>query len=161
MKNPNKINSSVFDSVENSLDFLLNIGAISSTIICSCGHRSALIIYKEKEYKRIVYRCSYSNCRKRIGVIKYRTPSNILLQAIYNLMAGTSYDQTKLFLGISKNTISMIKNVFAKFIKILWKEKKTLIGGPGIIVEIYESVICKKGIIRYPTSTDDNIKDSI
>ncbi|KAG0437596.1 hypothetical protein DMUE_3600, partial [Dictyocoela muelleri] len=94
-------------------------------------------------------------------VIKYRTPLNILLQAIYFLMAGTSYDQTKLFLGISKNTISMIKKRLRQIYKNHMERDKTLIGGPGIIVEVDESVICRRGIIRYPTSTDDNIKDSI
>ncbi|KAG0439309.1 hypothetical protein DMUE_2520 [Dictyocoela muelleri] len=75
-------------------------------------------------------------------------------------MAGTSYDKTKLFWGISKNTISMIKQRLRQIYTNLMERDKTLICGPVFIVDVDESVICMKYHL-YPTSTDDNIKYSI
>ncbi|KAG0438925.1 hypothetical protein DMUE_2789 [Dictyocoela muelleri] len=55
----------------------------------------------------------------------------------------------------------MIKQCLRQIYKNHIERYKTLISEPGIIVEVDESVICRRGITRYPTSTDDNIKDII
>jgi transposase-like protein len=36
-----------------------------------------------------------------------------------------------------------------------------LIGGPGVEVEVDESVLCRRGIIRNPTSREDEISDTV
>jgi hypothetical protein len=36
-----------------------------------------------------------------------------------------------------------------------------VLGGLGVKIKIYETVMCRRGKIRSPTSADDNIRDNV
>ncbi|KAG0434470.1 hypothetical protein DMUE_5170 [Dictyocoela muelleri] len=71
-------------------------------------------------------------------------------------MSNSSYDQITNYLKVSKSLISAVKSKLRSCYKSYIDSKKLLLGGPGRIVEVDESVICRKGVIRNPTSTDDD-----
>jgi hypothetical protein len=63
-------------------------------------------------------------------------------------------------LGVTSSTIASAKRKLREFYKQS-NEKRLIIGGPGKIVQVDESVLCRRGKIRSPTSSDDNIKDTV
>lgn len=70
-------------------------------------------------------------------------------------MNDSSYDQIKSYLNVSKILIASIRfrlrDCYAKYLSM----SVVLIGSYGVVVKVDESVICRKGINRCPTSTDD------
>ncbi|KAG0438537.1 hypothetical protein DMUE_3026, partial [Dictyocoela muelleri] len=61
----------------------------------------------------------------------------------------------------SKSLISAVKSKLRTCYKRYSDSKNLFLGEPGYIVEVDESVICRKGIIRNPKSTDDDKTETI
>jgi ribosomal protein S27AE len=61
----------LFNSLQTCKDELLRSEIINETNICAnCGFMAELIIYVEKQYERLVYRCKSSRCQKREILLK-------------------------------------------------------------------------------------------
>ncbi|WUR04702.1 DDE-TNP-IS1595 domain-containing protein [Vairimorpha necatrix] len=63
-------------------------------------------------------------------------------------------------LGVSSSTVAKAKKRLRQIFKNRMS-KSLIIGGPGKIVQVDESVICRRCKIRYPTSSDDSIPDVV
>ncbi|KAG0434099.1 hypothetical protein DMUE_5301, partial [Dictyocoela muelleri] len=111
--------------------------------------------------KTLVYRCINSTCRKRKALINTKLNFPTLVHIIYLLLARTSYKQLFWDHGISEATIRQIKKRLIHCYYKYSSERPVYLGEPSEIVEIDETVLCRRGIIRYPTTADDELKDTI
>ncbi|KAF9761091.1 hypothetical protein NGRA_2863 [Nosema granulosis] len=69
-----------------------------------------------------------------------------------------SYNQVRHIIGVSCGKIASCKKP-SRSVFMTLNTRNFVIEGPGIKVEVDETVLCRRVSIRTPTSADDNIKD--
>jgi hypothetical protein len=62
--------------------------------------------------------------------------------------------------GISQTTMAKIKAILRIFFN-KENDKVSILGGPGVRIEVDETVMCRRRKIKSPTSADDDIKDTV
>ncbi|KAG0429306.1 hypothetical protein DMUE_5748 [Dictyocoela muelleri] len=148
--------NNAFFSVAGALDYLVENEIIKPTSTCIlCGAITKLVIYREYCSERILYRCSKNGCQRKYSITSFKCKLNVLINIIYFLMKNSSYDQIIMYLNVSKKTIYAVKSKLRNCYSLYISKRPVLLGGIGVIVEVDESVLCRKGTIRSPTSTDD------
>ncbi|KAG0442268.1 hypothetical protein DMUE_0397 [Dictyocoela muelleri] len=80
---------------------------------------------------------------------------------IFLILSGANYKQLYWYFGVSDKTISLIKKKLHKCYEIYINKRPIFLGGIDEIVEADETVLSRRGVIRYPTSTDDETKDTV
>ncbi len=101
------------------------------------------------------------SCQTKKALIKgNKLPLNGHLHLLYYLFTKLSYAQIKLYTGYSKNTITSAKAILRKKFALL-NTSRMIIGGLGLKVEVDETVLCRWGVIRNPSSADDEEKDTV
>lgn len=150
--------NSIFFKVEDMLDFILEKDILSSSKAClECSGLMSLQIRGET----LIYRCSNRNCRKRKSLMDFRLSICEISHIIYLIMTDCTWKQLKRYKDISNGTIMKIKKKLRSAYDIYLKRNPVYLGGLGKIVEIDESVLSRRQIIRNPTSTDDDYLDTI
>ncbi|KAG0440003.1 hypothetical protein DMUE_2054 [Dictyocoela muelleri] len=145
-----------FKGVLETRNFLIDNGIISEEILCDkCGNISKITISTVNGIDRIIYCFNYKNCRKRTPLISIKIRINHYLFLIYLLILNMSYYQIKGLLGnISNETISNARKLLRREFKKI-NNKEIVFGGYNKCVEADETVLCRRKIIRTPTSADD------
>lgn len=153
----------MFQSLYNVKEFLVENEILHQTKRCvKCNSDSMLIIYKENGNERLLYRCKKRDCQNKSVILKgTKMILNEYLHLIYLIFINCNYYQISLLTGRSSGTIASAKKKLRDIFKVINKEQFTLLGGLGKIVEIDETVLCRRGIIRYPTSTEDLCFDTV
>lgn len=156
------INEKIFSDNNETLDFLCDYEIIHRHKICDkCGSTSEIKKLNEKD-GCIVYRCKQKGCQATKSFFTSRIPLSTHIQLIYMLLLDVNYKQLHFFVGVSDSTISKIKKklitVYQSYINA---RPPVVLGGYNTIVEVDESVISRRGIIRNPTTLDDNTADTI
>lgn len=156
------INDTIFTNTEDCKEFLVINNIMPSTKQCpACTMASKLIIAKSDGSEKIVYRCVNTCCRKRISIGNSKLKITRVIQIIYLLMIDINYRQLHLLLGFSNTTINYYKKKLREYYKRYMDVHPVSLGGPNCIVEVDETVISRRGIIRNPSSTDDNMRDTV
>ncbi|KAG0440662.1 hypothetical protein DMUE_1572 [Dictyocoela muelleri] len=83
------------------------------------------------------------------------------IHIIYLILSGANYKQLFWYHGVSDSTIASIKKKLSICYKDFCHTIPVFLGGEGRITEVDDTVISRRGIIRYPTSTDDDTKETI
>ncbi|KAG0437747.1 hypothetical protein DMUE_3510 [Dictyocoela muelleri] len=152
----------IFMDMSKLFDFIVENNIMTRHIICeACGRNSVLKKMIRKSKCIIIYRCEFVSCRK----IKSTTNSKIeltkLIHIIYLILNNSTYKQINIYHGIADTTINNIKKRMRKCFEAYCTKRPVFIGGLGKTVEADETVLSRRGIIRYPTSTDDDVKDTV
>lgn len=157
------LTSEIFLNLSETVEFLISEQIVEAVKICTrCGGASAkLSTYKENNFISVVYRCTINSCRRRQSFYKTKIPLNKVILFIYLLMADVNYRQFYLFFGISDSTTARIKQRVIRSCKHFIEDHPIYIGGPGITVHLDETVLSRRGIIRNPTSTEDDRRDTV
>jgi len=156
------LTSQIFTDILKSKEFLLDNQIIEEEMICMrCNSICSLYVITERTNKFLIYKCSERVCRKRKRLLKTKIDLNRLLQIIYLLMADCSYRQIFLFHKLSDSTIARIKNKLYSCIERYMSLRPITLGGPGINVEVDETVLSRRGVIRNPTRLDDTTRDTV
>ncbi|KAG0441226.1 hypothetical protein DMUE_1212 [Dictyocoela muelleri] len=127
-----------------------------------CGQMAKACIYKERNIKKIIYRCTSSTCRRRESVINTKIQVKQLLFIFYFLLINLSYSQISCFIGnISSATIASVCKKLRQIFKTINGRNRILLGGFNSIVDVDDTVISRRGIIRNPSSIDEETPDTI
>ncbi|KAG0419884.1 hypothetical protein EQH57_0370 [Dictyocoela roeselum] len=156
------ITNNIFININDIFDFFIENEILKKYKTCTnCANLSSLKIQKRGIKKLIIYRCSNSVCRRRESITKSNLNINEQVHIIYLLLNGASYKQLNNFYGISDATILSIKKKLLKCYQDYCNARPVFLGGLGKVVEADETVLSRRGVIRYPTSTDDQLKDTV
>ena len=148
--------NSMFTDVDNLYEFIVDNTILHGTIECyKCGGLSKLMKATNNGQKTIIYRCKTTGCQRRQSLTSSKLPITKLTHIIYMLMLDTTYHNIFLFHGIADTTTARIKKNLLKCFNEYMNERRVFLGGQNIIVEVDETVLSRKGIIRNPTSFDD------
>lgn len=152
---------SLFMSLRECKVALIDLEIVPEEISCiKCNQNSGLTLYKNKSMERLLYRCRNSQCRHKRSLINSKMSINDYLLVIYKLIKGDKYKDITSETGATRPTILVIrKKLRESYIKYM-SNKISLVGGVGSTVQCDETVLCRRGTIRNPTSTDDNKKET-
>lgn len=152
----------IFYNLDETLDFFVVNNIFSTTKPCHsdlCTGSMRFQIYNERNKKYILYRCSSS--RKRFSAHITSLGLNKLLLLIYLLMACSTYRQLFLFNWITDSTINNIINRLNNCFAVYLNQHTVYLGGIGVTVQVDQTVISRRGLIRTPSNTGDNTADII
>ncbi|KAG0436814.1 hypothetical protein DMUE_4038 [Dictyocoela muelleri] len=77
------------------------------------------------------------------------------------LLSGLTYKHLGLWQSLSKATISSVKHKVLEGAFRNMNDRPILLGGLDVIVEADETAICRRGIIRNPSNTADEVADTV
>ncbi|KAG0441006.1 hypothetical protein DMUE_1364 [Dictyocoela muelleri] len=152
-----------FKSIEDTLEWLIDKSILEEYKMCTrCDQLTKACVYKERNLKRIIYSCTSSTCRRRKSVINTKLPVNRLLFVFYCLLINLSYSQISCFVcNISNATIASVRQRLRVIFITINARHHILLGGLNSIVQVEETVISRRGIIRNPSYIDDETPDTI
>lgn len=152
----------IFTKIEVTKEWLIDNEIIFENIICQkCGNTAKLQRTSSYEKDIIQWRCKQLGCQKRKRLSKSKIALPKLIHCVYLLMLEVNYRNMYIYHGISDCTIASIKSKLISIYKIYLDQRQVFLGGPGVIVEVDESVLSRRGIIRSPTSFDENRNDTV
>lgn len=140
------------------MDFLIEKDILKENKNCpSCSRAMKL----EIRNRTINYRCVSKSCRKRFSIVSTNLGICSYINIIYLIITECSYKQLKRYHNLTNKTIFKIKKKLKEVFKIFMERHPIFLGGPGKIVEIDETVLSRRQIIKCPTSIEDDFKDTI
>uniref|UniRef100_A0A914PC61 ISXO2-like transposase domain-containing protein n=1 Tax=Panagrolaimus davidi TaxID=227884 RepID=A0A914PC61_9BILA len=136
-------------------DFIIKLNILpKKTQICVCGGKMNL---RQRGTRGVTYRCTSKNCRKERGRKKnsFFEGSNLCYKDIFELSYLWSHNQASMENvtrclrksdGSEPSTKTVVdwKNFFRDICKIYFDKHPIVIGGPGIEVQIDETVVTKR-----------------
>lgn len=153
------INNSIFYSIEELKEFLLDNKILTNSVICKkCQNEMNLTIYCKKF---LIYRCKNGKCKCRKSITSSKIHVCSLLQIFYLILTGATYKQLELWHGLAQATIWKYRKELRKAYKMYMSKRPVLVGGLDVVVEIDETVLCRRKVIRNPTTTDDYAQDTV
>lgn len=160
--NINELNMQIFQSQEAIIEFLCDQSIIPICKTCTkCGSNAPLVFSSRLETKKVYYRCTKKGCQTKISLYTSKLSIEKYMFLIYGLLINLTYYQIKNLINVSDTTICRAKNHLRNLFKAYSRNHFIVLGGPNTVVECDESVISRRGIIRNPTSSEDNIRDTI
>lgn len=154
----------IFLSIDSTKTFLLDNAIITNTILCSkdgCNGNARLYVVKSNGTEILQYRCARRGCQRRKAICSSKLTLNKLLHCIYLLLNDTPYQQMNVYHGVSSSTISSIKKKLIEIYKVILNNNVSRLGGNNITIEIDETVLSRRGIIKNPTTLDDETRDTV
>ncbi len=153
--------SEIFLNINDCREFLLENEIIQQNIYCpKCETIAELGKSTLLNLNKIEYRCKRSGCQKRIRISSSKIPLTKLLHLIYLLLNDINYKTLYLYHGVADATIASLKKAFELF-QNLYLEQTLYLGNPNVILEVDETVLLRRGIVRSPTGYDDTILDTV
>lgn len=151
----------IFTSFERMRSFLIEKNIISEIIECTNCRSESYLIKTERNISSIVYRCKKRGCQKRQSLYMSKMPLNKTMHIIYCLMQDFSYLQMRNCFFIADSTISRYKKLLINCYRQYCEARPVIIGGENVVVEVDETVLSRRGVIRSPTGMDDSIRDTV
>lgn len=152
----------IFSNINELKAFLVENEILPHEKRCNkCGGSAKIVVYRTNERESIMYRCTRKNCQKRNNISNTKLDHRMLINTIYLLLADSNYHQLFLYHGLSSATIASIKRKLLSCYLRFLEERPVVLGGDNIIVEVDETVLSRRGIIRNPTSYDENMQDTV
>lgn len=154
------INDEIFSNMSQLRDFLLENEVINRTRVCSKCGCNAVLLMSDSSFS-IHYRCRSRTCQKTISLYHSKLPFTRLVHAIYLILSDVTYTQIYWFYGFSDCTTAKIKKKLSEVYRMFLNKRPLLLGGIGQQVQVDETVLSRRGVIRSPTSTDDETRDTV
>lgn len=155
------VDNEIFSNPYKLRDFLINNTIVPTTKVCIYCSNVSYIQPITSESSTIVYRCTKKGCQRRMTSTRSKIPLTRLVQMIYFLLLDINYRQLYMFFSLSDKTIAKIKKALTECYRLHMNTSNIAIGGPGQIVEVDETVISRRGVIRTPSSHDDAAADTV
>lgn len=150
-----------FNSANDLKDFMLENGLLSTAIECLCGSSMKLTFYGTIDKLRLIYRCHKRPCSRRKSILKSHLDFSKWLRIIYKIMSSHRYLDIMRDYNISKATVWSIKKKIERAYDTYIDNHPVYLGGPGCIVQVDESCICRRRKFLCPSSEEDDIKDTV
>lgn len=152
----------MFSSINACFEILQEKNVFPNQKICmKCKNKAPVTIYSESGKSRIIYRCKTKNCQSKQSVYNTKLLFNEFCLVVYKLILGVKYSEIITEVKISARSLVNIRYLLQKKYKTFLEKRKFLLGGPNCIVQCDESVMCRRGTIKCPSTADDNIKDTV
>lgn len=152
-----------FHSEDRFFEFLIEQRILLIQKECKkCQSQAVLTKNKIKGRIRHLYRCTSTRCRFRETKIlkNFRTDYSELAFCVFLFLINNAINSNTIISGIKKDTFLSLKKEIILACKVIMAEEFIKLGGLGYKVQVDESVICRRGTIRNPTSTSDEIRDT-
>lgn len=128
------VQSKFFLSVEQSMNFLIDIEAIPEEMTCNrCGRTMSLRIYREQTHETIIYRCI--GCLKRVSVYsrcllrRSHLPCTDVLFITYAYCIDLRINQIYNLVNLGEEAIIFMKKKIINCSKLLLEGSTQLLGG--------------------------------
>lgn len=152
----------IFVDLTKTKEFLLENEILPEFIICeACSGRAAMVITRTNRTPKLIYRCCIRGCQTRKSISSSKLSLEVYLHLFFLILIDLNYKQLYFSHGISSATVSKIKKQFQFACEKFMERRPVLLGGPNVVVEADETVLSRRGIIRSPTSTDDNQRETV
>ncbi|KRH92347.1 putative transposable element [Pseudoloma neurophilia] len=153
--------SAIFNDETHAFNFLIKKGIVEQNKICShCGNISVLMTNIIREKRVFIYRCTFGSCRRKKNLMSYSVFKHAKMNlddiffSIYSYLINLSNGQFTNLSNISESSWITFKKKLNNISEIVIGTVDK-IGGPGITVELDETVITRQGLIRVPSVYDD------
>lgn len=150
-----------FRSIRDCYRFFIDYEILPEYKNCeACRGITKLIILNQLENERIIYRCTSTDCQAKRSIYNSKLRMHDFIFVIFKLLTSVPYKEITRDILVSKTSLSSIRKKLARVFELISNEQNQLLGGVGVVVECDETVLCRRGIIQYPTTTDDNTADT-
>lgn len=161
------IENSIFKDNDAAVEFCLQTNVLKVFLDCRmCGFRMNL----KKNSRKLngkEYVCANQSCKKTKSIYEGFICSfprieirKILLCAYYYILELTNY-QAVIMADICEHTYIKLKKIFLRRLYEMEVRQRGQIGGDGVVFQVDETAVCRRGIIRNPTSRADEIRDTV
>ena len=156
------ISDPIFTDIEKLREFLILNECLCSQNNCSkCTAEQKLTIGTINENFRIFYRCPVKGCQQRTSILSINMPPTKYIHLLYLLLSGSTYQQLEWWYGFSSASIARAKTALRNLYTRYINDRPVFIGGIGVVVEVDETVLSRRGVISNPTSLSDEQKDTV
>lgn len=156
------LQSNIFHSFDDLLEFILDHEILPNEKICErCGYTTRLVVYRQGRSQRLIFRCKARICQAKRPIFRTALPLTSYVHLVYLLLSDASYRQLNWWYGFANTTISSCKQKLREIYKKYVDDRPVYLGGPGLVVEVDETVLSRRGVIRSPTSTSDTTADTV
>ena len=135
----------IFSSEDDAFQFLNDRGVFQHNVgQCQCCNIGKMVNFVRADCKYQL-RCSNRQCRKSYSMLRgtffknSKLPLNIILLLGYLWLLKLNWTQIGLITGLSETVVTNFIGFYRQLVSLALDAEDTLIGGPGIIVEIDET----------------------
>ncbi|KAG0440876.1 hypothetical protein DMUE_1435 [Dictyocoela muelleri] len=165
----NNINlySTIFQDEKKAVEYLLESNTFHTVIRCSCqteDENLSMIKSRSSRYREgICFRCFKTGCRRRKSIKSetifqsFKKPLHIQLMMSYCWILNMSNYQTVDTCQINEQTYTAFKDSLISVIADEIENRFELIIGPRLVIQVYETAVCRGRVIIDPSNTLDSI----
>lgn len=156
----------IFNDNFQAITFGMRKGLIEPQRTCVCGKPLSLMQASTK-LNGYVFSCNDRLCRKVFSISKFYTtklpaiPLTVIFKSIYCFVLDLKNFQAVDILNISEPTYIKLKNVFIKKLQIRNLLRNEKIGGENAVFQVDETAVCRRRLVRNPSSELDEIRDTV
>lgn len=161
------IENPIFMSNSDAIDFCCVAGVLKLYLVCEkCNDRMLLVINNAKLNAR-EYRCTNNLCRARKSIYNGfnvqlpRLEIRKILFCLYFYVLELSNYQVVILSGVSEKSYISLKKIFLERIYAFEFRMRPQIGGNGIVFQVDETAVCRRRLIRNPTSHEFSTRDTV
>lgn len=156
--------SLLFRKNEYAIETLVKLNFLDEKIQCLKCKTECFLVNRKKALNQTVYRCCNGSCRKEHSLLVLTQFSSVKLKLcdilfiFYKFIKNTyNYDICN-EVNITRPTLSKIIKTIRNSIKKSNSQEFTKLGGAGRVIQIDETAVSRKGIIKNPTSSIENCR---
>lgn len=156
--------SNLFSGVDQARTFLIDNRILLEHRPCNkpgCTGVSRLAVIVTNENSRIIYRCNKKGCQKRESVLNTKMELHKYLFLLYLIFINLHYFQIKCLLNVCDTTIARAKEKLRAACCTMIERTPMFLGGDNMRLQVDETVLCRNGIIRDPSNTDDDTPNTV
>ncbi|KAI5152874.1 hypothetical protein ENBRE01_3082 [Enteropsectra breve] len=154
--------SLLFSNIQSLYDLLVEFNVVPLTKPCEkCNDTMRLRIYCQNGKQRIIHRCTKKTYQSKSSICPTKLPLNDYVYLIWHIFHDLQYKQIDAYMDISKRSISKIRQLIRNAYQVYLNRHIVILGGIDNDVQCDETVLSRRGIVRNPTSTDDDRVDTV
>lgn len=161
------IDDEIFLNNGKAIEFCLEKNILKSFLICNrCGSSMSLCKNSRKLNSK-EYKCRNNTCKSTKSIfLGFRDVypqieiKKILLCGYYYILELSNY-QVTILTGICEKTYIKLKKIFLKRIYQCEMQNSIRSGGEGVVFQVDETAVCRRGLITNPSSLEMEIRDTV
>lgn len=161
------IDNTIFTDDETAINFLISAGVLKSSLICEECSGEMILRKNNVKCNGKEFKCVNRTCKQRRNVYLGlrdefpRIKLTKILQCLYYYVLELSNYQVTILTGVSEKSYISLKKIFLNRIYSSETQQRTLIGGEGIVFQVDETAVCRRGLVRNPTTTELISRDTV